>query len=80
MTIAAGEEIEELEELRTFRQRTDGGLLVATSPMRKDLKVEAMGDTSLIRNTEPQINQMPFPLEKKEMKNAKQKEMKNLKC
>jgi hypothetical protein len=80
VTIAAGEEIEELEELRTFRQRTDGGLLVATSPMRKDLKVEAMGDTSLIRNTEPQINQMPFPLEKKEMKNAKQKEMKNLKC
>ena len=40
-TIAAAEEIEEFEEC-TFRQRTDGGLLVGTTSMRKELKVEVL--------------------------------------
>ena len=42
VTIAAVDEIEEFEELRTLRQRTYGGLLVATTSMLKDLKVELL--------------------------------------
>jgi hypothetical protein len=42
VTIAAGEEIEEFEEERTFRKRTDDGLLVATTSMRKNLKVAVL--------------------------------------
>ena len=66
-----------------FRQRTDGGLLVATSPMRKIWKLKysghtnlAVGDTALIRNTEPLINQMPFPIEKKRWKMPSKKRWK----
>ena len=42
MTIAAGEENGEFEEYRTFRQLTEGGLLVATTSMLKDLKAEVL--------------------------------------